>query len=891
MLLLRWQIGHRASTLRGRGRHGRATRSVRADTFMSRQEEGQSSGDVNRQPVGGITIKDLAAGLQGVNRLARYAPYLVSIEEMKIQRFMDGLVEPLFKVVASRDFNTYSAEGGTRLVLVLGRDKEPLVEEGRKILDREVKLSTLMILVGDDIVDDAYVMREFVMVVASFGREASGPRGRGGPNIQRRGIRREEQLVVFTPLKKVFMAEWEYESCVVRVKDKDTSVNLMVLDTLDFDMILGMDWLSPCHASVDCYHKLAKVGNISQVSVVNEFMDVFLEELPSLPHKRKIEFCIDLIPETRPISIPSYRLALAELKELKDQLEDLLDKGFIHPSVSPWGTPVLFVKKKNGSLRLCINYRQLNKVTLRIQNEDIPKTAFRTRYGHYEFLVMSFELTNAPAAFMDLMNRVFKPYLDKFMVVFNDDILIYSKSREKHEQYLKIVLQTLREHRLYAKFSKCDFWLESIAFLGHVVSKDGVQVDPKKVEVVERWMKLLKDYDCTILYHPGKANVVANALSQKPMESLAHISIDRRFFIREVLSLGDMGVHLEVSEVANALEDPQGRKGKMFTKGRDGVMRYGTRLYVPDSDGLRREILEEAHMVAYVVHLGATKMYQDLKELYVDETIRLYGIPVSIVSDRGAQFTSRFWEKLQEALGTKLDFSTAFHPQTDGQSERTIQILEDMLRACVIDLGVRWDRYLPLVDFAYNNSFQTSVQMAPCEALYGRRCKLPIGLLEVGERKLLGPELVQDAIEKIHIIRQRMLSAQSRHKSYADNRWRDLEFQVGDHVFLKVSPTKGVMRFGKKGKLSPRYIGPFEILERVGAVAYRLALPLDFSNIHPVFHVSMLRKYNPDPSHVIWYENIQLKDDLTYEKQSVAILDLQVKKLRSNDVASVKVLW
>ncbi|EOY03318.1 Uncharacterized protein TCM_018216 [Theobroma cacao] len=277
-------------------------------------------------------------------------------------------------------------------------------------------------------------------------------------------------------------------------------------------------------------------------------------------------------------------------------------------------------------------------------------------------------------------------------------------------------------------------------------------------------MELLKDYDCTILYHPGKANVVADALSQKSIGSLAHISTDRRSLVREIHSLGD------------------------------------------------------------------------------------------IVSNRGAQFTSRFWGKLQEALGTKLDFSTAFHPQTDGQSERTIQTLEDMLRACVIDLGVKWEQYLPLVEFAYNNSFQTSIQMAPFEALYGRRCRSPIRWLEVGERKLLGPELVQDATEKIRVIRQRMLTAQSRQKSYADNRRRDLEFQVGDHVFLKVSPTKGVMRFGKKGKLSPR-------------------------------------KYNPDPSHVIQYETIQLQDDLTYEEQPIAILDRQVKKLRSKDVVSVKVLW
>ncbi|KAK6284671.1 hypothetical protein POUND7_003623 [Theobroma cacao] len=269
-------------------------------------------------------------------------------------------------------------------------------------------------------------------------------------------------------------------------------------------------------------------------------------------------------------------------------------------------------------------------------------------------------------------------------------------------------------------------------------------------------------------------------------------------------------------------------------------------------------LTKSAHFLSVKTTYGATQYVR----VYVDEIVRLHGIPISIVYDRGAQFTSKFWGKLQEALGTKLDFSTTFHPQTDGQSEWTIQTLEDMLRACVIDLGVKWEQYLPLVEFAYNNNFQTSIQMAPFEALYGRRCRSPIGWLE----------------HKVD-------------KAYADNRQRDLEFQVGDHLFLKVSPTKGVMRFGKKGKLSPWYIEPFEILKRVGVVAYRLALSPDLSNIHPVFHVSMLRKYNPDPTHVIRYETIQLQDNLTYEEQPIAILEKQVKKLRSKDVASVKVLW
>ncbi|KAJ0752693.1 putative nucleotidyltransferase, Ribonuclease H [Helianthus annuus] len=214
-------------------------------------------------------------------------------------------------------------------------------------------------------------------------------------------------------------------------------------------------------------------------------------------------------------------MAPMELKELKEQLQELLDLGFIRPSVSPWGAPVLFVKKKDGSMHLCIDYRELNKITIRnqyplpriddlfdqlqgaqffskidlrsgyhqlkVKNDDVPKTAFRTRYGHYEFLVMPFGLTNAPAVFMDLMNRVFHQFLDKFVIVFIDDILVYSKSREEHEAHLHVVLGTLRHEKLYAKFSKCDFWLSQLSFLGHVISAEGIMVDPTKVEAITKW--------------------------------------------------------------------------------------------------------------------------------------------------------------------------------------------------------------------------------------------------------------------------------------------------------------------------------------------------------------------------------------------------------------------
>jgi len=345
--------------------------------------------------------------------------------------------------------------------------------------------------------------------------------------------------------------------CPVEVEGRRYKVNLICLPLQELEVILGMDWLSANRILIDCSEKRLLFPNLEEpkllsshgvmkelqdgaqcflifthlgmereemksvIPVVQEFEDVFLEEVPGLPPSREVEFSIDLVPGTGPVSMAPYRMAPVELVELKKQIEDLLGKQFIWPSTSPWGAPVLLVKKKDGSSRLCVDYRQLNKMTIKnkyplpriddlmdqlhgssvfskidlwsgyhqilVKVDDVQKTAFRSRYGHYEYVVMPFGVTNAPTVFMDYMNRIFWPFLDKFVVVFIDDILIYSKTQEEHVEHLRLVLGILREKRLYAKLSKCEFWMDEVQFLGHVISTQGIAVDPAKVDAVVKW--------------------------------------------------------------------------------------------------------------------------------------------------------------------------------------------------------------------------------------------------------------------------------------------------------------------------------------------------------------------------------------------------------------------
>ncbi|KAD3640029.1 hypothetical protein E3N88_29252 [Mikania micrantha] len=955
------------------------------------------------------------------------------------------------------------------------------------------------------------------------------------------------------------------KGCVLTLADHQLVIDLMPVTLGSFGVVIGMDWLSANRTEIVCKEKIVRVTlpsgehisiqgelrgiplnimtcmkankylqkgytailaliteqpkkerKIEDIDVVCDYPEVFHDDLPGLPPARQVEFQIDLTPGAAPIAKAPYRLAPTEMQELSNQCKSYyreLNKVTIKNRYPLPRIDDLFDQLQGSSYYSKIDLRS-GYHQLRIQEEDIPKTAFRTRYGHYEFLVMPFGLTNAPAVFMDLMNRVCKPYLDKFVIVFIDDILISSKTQEEHADHLRRVLELLKKEQLYAKFSKCDFWIREVQFLGHVVNEKGIHIDPAKIEAIKkwaapktptevrqflglagyyrrfiegflkiaqsltslthkdkkfewgekqeaafdlltrlcvdatresysyasrqlkvheknyttpdlelgavvfalkiwrhylygtkctiftdhkslqhifdqkelnmrqrRWVELIDDYDCAIKYHPGKANVVADALSRKEttkrvraLQLTIHSELPNQIRIAQQ----------EALKAENLTREAMRGMDKQMKQRGDEAYYLMDRIWIPRYGDLRKVVMDEAHKSRYSVHPGSDKMYHDLKatywwpnmkseiatyvskcltcskvkveyqklsgllqqpeipvwkweqismdfitklpktasgcdtiwvivdrltksahflpiketdklekltRVYLKEIVSRHGVPISIISDRDSRFTAHFWKSLHKALGTRLDISTAYHPQTDGQSERTIQTLEDMLRACVIDFGNSWETHLPLVEFSYNNSYHTSIGAAPFEALYGRKCRSPLCWAEIGESQLTGPELVHETTEKIVQIRNRMTAARDRQKSYADKRCKPLEFQVGDRVLLKVSPWKGVIRFGKRGKLNPRYIGPFEITKRIGPVAYELQLPQELSSVHNVFHVSNLKKCLLDETLAIPLEEIQIDEQLHFVEEPVEIMDRELKKLKLSKIPIVKVRW
>jgi hypothetical protein len=307
-------------------------------------------------------------------------------------------------------------------------------------------------------------------------------------------------------------------------------------------------------------------------------------------------------------------------------------------------------------------------------------------------------------------------------------------------------------------------------------------------------------------------------------------------------------------------------------------------------------VVDHLTKVAHFIPVKTTYTSAKLAKIYMSMIMCLHGVPKRIVSDRGTQFTSHFWRQLNESLGTRLEFSTAFHPQTDGQTERVNQILEDMLRACALDYGSSWDENLPYAEFSYNNSFQTSIKTSPFEVLYGRKCRTPLLWDGVGEHQLFGSDLIKDSEEKVKLICDRLKIAQSRQKSYADSKRKEVTYEVGDRAYLRVSPLRGIKRFGIKGKLAPQFIGPYKILARKGEVAYKLELPEVLAAVHDVFHVSQLMKCHPGMADrplrdTVPLDEVQLDSDLTYEEKPIKILDTAERFTRSKTIRFCKVQW
>ncbi|GKA03282.1 putative reverse transcriptase domain-containing protein [Tanacetum coccineum] len=635
--------------------------------------------------------------------------------------------------------------------------------------------------------------------------------------------------------------------CTLGVLGHPFNIDPMPVELGSFDVIIGMDWLANHHAVIVCDEKIVRIlyedevlikeiddksneKRLEDVPTVRDFLEVFAEDLPGLPPTRQVEFQIDLVPGAAPVARAPYRLAPTELQELSTQLQEFSSKGFIRPSSSPLGAPVLFVKKKDGSFRMYIDYRELKKMTMKnrypllriddlfdqfyvIDSEGIhvdsakiesikdwasPKTP--TEIHQFLGLAGYYRQFIEEAAFQLLKQKLYSaPILA--LPKGSENFMVYCDASRKGlgavlMQRDKVIAYASRQLKLHEKnYTTYDLELGAV----------------KELNMRQhRWLELLSDYDCEVRYHPRKANVVADALSRKE---------------RKNYETGDLGGMI-----------------KNLKPRADRTLCLRNRSWIPCFGDLRTLIMHESHKSKYLIHPESNKMYQDLKKLYwwpnmkaeiatyvskcltcarvkaecqkpfgllvqpvipvwkwenitmdfitklsktlsgqdtiwvivdrltksayflpmketdsmekltrqyLKEVVSRHGVPVSIIFDRDNRFTSHFWQSLNKALGTQLDMSTAYHPQMDGQSERTIQTLEDMLRAYVIDFGKGWDIHIPLVEFSYNNSYHTSIKAAQFEALYGRKCRSPICWAEVGDAQLTGSEIIHETTEKI----------------------------------------------------------------------------------------------------------------------------------------------
>nr|GEV16913.1 putative reverse transcriptase domain-containing protein [Tanacetum cinerariifolium] len=792
------------------------------------------------------------------------------------------------------------------------------------------------------------------------------------------------------------------------------NIDLMHVPLGSFDIIIGMDWLTKYHGVIICdeniirvpfkremdlmsfWHTLeakdkSKGKRLEDVPIVRDFLEVFPEDLLGIPPARQVEFQIDLVLGAAPVARAPYQLAPSKMKELAEQLQELSDKGFIKPSSSPWGAPVLFVKKKDGSFRMWSSvYSKINLRSsypqVRVREEDIPKTMFRTRYGHYEFQVMPFGLTNASA------------------------------DREEHEEHLKLILDLLKKEELYTKFSKSKIesikdWAapktptDILQFLGLVsyyrrfieglskiaksmtkLTKKNVKFDwgekeeatfqlikqklcstlilalPKgsknfivycgashkglgvvlmqnkkviayasrqlkihdknytthdlKLRAVvfafkmwrhylyrtryivftdhkslkhildqkelnmrqRRWLEFLNDYNCDIRYHPGKANIVADALSRKeqsrPLRVRALVMTMGLNLPKKILESQTEALkpkNLSAEDVGGMIRNEL-PKEKLEPRA-DETLCLNNKSWIPCFSDLRTLIMHESHKLNYSIHPGTDRMYQDLKQLY-------------------------WWPNMKADIATykiTMDLITKIPKMTN--SYDTISVIVDRLTKSAYFLRIRENdpmeklMRLYIKEVVTRHGVPVSIISDRDDRSTSLSQKALHKSLEVRDSQLTGPEIIRETTEKIVQIKNRIQPARDRQKSYADLKRKPMDFQVGDRVTLKVSLWKEVVRFGKRGKLNPRYIGPFKVLSKVGDVAYRLELPQQLSRVHNTFYVSNLKKCLSDESLMILLEELRVDDKLYFVEEPIEVMDREIKQLKRSCISIIMVRW
>ncbi|GJW72174.1 putative reverse transcriptase domain-containing protein [Tanacetum coccineum] len=794
--------------------------------------------------------------------------------------------------------------------------------------------------------------------------------------------------------------------------DYPFNIDLMPIELGSFDVIIGMDWLRRCHAVIVCDEKLLQVpygdetltfcGNKSSnrresrltvisCSKAQEYMAKGCQDLPGLPPARPVEFQIDLIPGAAPVARAPYRLAPSEMKELSEQLQELSDKGFIRPSSSPWGAPVLFVKKKDGSFRMCIDYQELNKLTvknryplprindlfdqlqgsniyskidlrlgyhqLRVREQDIPKTAFRTRYGHYEFQVMPFGLTNAPAdkkeheehlkAILELLKKeklgihvdpakiesikdwaspktpteirqflglagYYRRFIEGFSKIAksmtkltqkgikfdwgekeenafqlikqklcsalilalpegSEDFVVYCDASHKGlgavlMQREKVIAYASRQLKVHEKnYTTHDLELGSVIFAlkiwRHYLygTKCTVFTDHKSLQHIldqkelnmrqRRWLELLSDYDCDIHYHPGKANVVADALSHKeriePLRVQALVmtiglDLPKRILEAQIEALKPK--NLKNEEVGDMIRKDI-PKEKLEPRA-DGTLCLNGRSWLPCYGGLKSVIMHESHKSKYSIHLGSKKMYQDMKKLYwwpnMKADIATYVSKCLTCVRVKAEHQMPLGLLVQPAIlewrwdNITMDFITKLPKSSHGFD--TIWVIVDRLTNSAHFLPIRENDPLDKLARLYLNKIVARHRI-PVLIIYDRDWRFTsnfwisfqkaLGIEIIGEAQLTGPELIQETTEKIVLIKQRIQAAQDRQKSYTDLKRKPKEFEVGDRVMLNVSPWKRVVQFGIHVDDKLQFVEePIEIMEREIKQLKRSRIPL-----------------------------------------------------------------